>query len=66
MNDPRYVKWVDSYVAYEGGTYTPLNAYNLHQCTQQDYEKFYEPEKQASDQVTRLIAAGAFYCLDAD
>ena len=24
LNDPRYVKWVNSYAAYIGGVYTPL------------------------------------------
>lgn len=41
LNDPRYVKWVESYVAYVGGVYTPLSTYNLHKCTEEDYEKFY-------------------------
>ena len=51
LNDPRYVKWVNSYAAYIGGVYTPLQAHNLQPCSEADFEKFYPPQDNIAAQV---------------
>lgn len=47
LNDPRYVKWINMYSAYGSDGFHPLMTHMLHPCTEEDYSRFYPPDKQA-------------------
>ena len=66
LNDPRYVKWLDLYYAYESGSFVPKQANLMRPCSEDDYKKFHPPDKQAESTVAELKKAGVLFCLDSD
>ena len=54
FNDPRYLKWIDNFYAYESGVLAPKLADPLHICTEEDFQKFNPPDKQAAPIVEKL------------
>ena len=50
-NDPRFLKWINFHQTYEAGKFKSKQAYNLHSCTDADFERFYLPEERAAKQV---------------
>ena len=64
INDPRYIKWINMFSRFDREGFTPINAYNLHPCTEEDYKRFYPPEKQAEDKVEELKRSNGLFCMD--
>ena len=66
FNDPRYLKWLDNFYAYESGVLAPKLAQPMQPCTEEDYQKFHPPDKSAAPIVENLKKAGALFCLDSE
>ena len=46
-NDPNYIRWLFSYSEFEGGERVNFQYKFMHQCTDEDYSKFYPPDANA-------------------
>ena len=66
LNDPRYLKWINTYFSVEGGVYNSKQAHVMHPCTEEDYEKFFSPDMNAALTIEQLKKDGALFCLDVD
>ena len=66
LNDPRYVKWINTYQGQEGSSFVFEQANLMKPCTEKDYEKFNPPDKQAQLIVEKLKNEGVLFCLDDD
>ena len=64
LNDPRYVKWINMFSSFGSGGFSPRSAHILHPCTEEDYQRFYPPEKQAEDNVAELKRSNGLFCMD--
>ena len=66
LNDPRYVKWINTYQGQEGSSFVFEQANLMQPCTEEDFKKFYPPDKNAESAVEKLKREGVLFCLDED
>ena len=63
-NDPNYVRWLFTYTANEDGESVKEQAHFMHQCTDEDFSKFYPPDTNAEKIIKKLKDQNALYCID--
>mmetsp|Transcript_42764 Transcript_42764/g.56462 ORF Transcript_42764/g.56462 Transcript_42764/m.56462 type:complete len:190 (-) Transcript_42764:1262-1831(-) len=62
--DPRYVKWLATYIRYEDSVVVEKRSEPLHPCTDEDFSKFDAPERRSVDRATKYREQGGLFCID--
>ena len=64
VSDPNYVNWVTRLVVTKSGVKTKT-WYPMHQCSDEDFAKFYDPKTaEAASKVNRIQGGGHLFCHD--
>ena len=64
ITDPRYVRWYTQVWSFEGGK-SSIVYYPLHQCTEEEFAAFSQPDSPTTEaSVNELQAEGNLFCLD--
>ena len=61
--DPRLLKWFADYGMNQNGKWISTGV-SLHNCTQEEMARFYEPDEISSIKVAKMKEIGAFKCVD--
>ena len=65
-NDERYVKWIARHQKATSGSPEDRNIeyYPVRNCTDADFDKFYEPSKSSEHRIKKFRKNGGLYCID--
>ena len=63
MNDTSFVKWFAEYMVSIDGNRTSYPI-DMHLCTDEDYESFFEPTAEAATRLTKIRNDGGMMCID--
>ena len=62
--DPTVVRWVANFETHSHGEFINHDIVRLHECTEEDYAKFYPPDETASNTVKKFKEKGGLFCID--
>ena len=64
-NDMRYFKWILDYSVFSAEG-SKQYYYELHPCTEEDLDKFYEPDTTSAEKIEKFKEQGGLFCFDWD